>query len=229
MLNLQDKHARTRKTQGLMAISSPVVFLDLYILQCATLSPGHVDSAELDEAFSDRAKYGDRTGYPQHQGQSFLQIDLSQFMEPVVATLGLQNSSQEIVAINTPTTLSTNSPPVNTRRVIRQEVTQNAVVLNVKENWESEGYLLAHLPRLHTGEDTFVSLLQFDENDKWLKLIWNKGPQDSYSATDTPSLHLPSIISTEKRKFEGEGDADQQKIYSTRTSPGYRLTSYTSM
>jgi len=186
-----------------MAISSPVVFEDLYVLQCATLSPGYVQTAELEETFSgDEFRRFDQTDGPQHQEQSFIHIDLSQFMEPVVATLGLQNSSQEIAAINTPATLSTNSPPVNTRRVIRQEATQNAVVLNVRERWESERYLLAHLPRLHTGEDTFVSLLQFDENDKWVTLIWNKGPQDSYSATDTPSLHLPSVIYTEQRSLK---------------------------
>jgi hypothetical protein len=57
---------------------------------------------------------------------------------------------------------------------------------------------------MKSGEQTFVSLLGFVDNDRWLKLVWNKGPQESYSPGDTPHPYLPSIISRKPESIEYE-------------------------
>lgn len=54
--------------------------------------------------------------------------------------------------------------------------------------------LVAQLPRLQQGYETHISLLPSTENDKWVRMVWNKGVQDTYSIHDYQSPHLPSII-----------------------------------
>jgi hypothetical protein len=54
--------------------------------------------------------------------------------------------------------------------------------------------LLTHLPRLRQGEETHISLLPCEENDKWFRMVWNKSAQDTYSIYDYQTPNLPSII-----------------------------------
>jgi hypothetical protein len=68
-----------------------------------------------------------------------------------------------------------------------QKVTKNTPVT-------AGSQLLAHLPRLRQGEETSISLLPCDENDKWFRMVWNKSAQDSYSVPDHQTPNLPSII-----------------------------------
>lgn len=68
--------------------------------------------------------------------------------------------------------------------------------------------LVAHLPRLQQGGETHISLLPCAENDKWVRMVWNKDAQDMYSIHDRQSPHVPSIIyrrqgTIEERKDDG--------------------------
>ena len=56
-------------------------------------------------------------------------------------------------------------------------------------------HILTHLPRLRKGEETYVSLLPCEEQDEWVRMVWNKSAQDTYSIYDYQSPHVPSIIS----------------------------------
>jgi hypothetical protein len=96
----------------------------------------------------------------------------------------------------------------------------NAVILQSRTGEEEGSFFLAHLPRMHNNEQKFVSLLKFSENDGWVRLVWNQGPQKSYSCQDPINPYLPCIISrksetieyqpgykTLKRSAEGESGA----------------------
>jgi hypothetical protein len=78
----------------------------------------------------------------------------------------------------------------------------NAVVLHSRARDEDGHFLLAHLPRLRNNEQTFVSLLKFSENDRWVRLVWNQGPQESYSCQDPINPYLPCIISRKSETIE---------------------------
>ncbi|KAF2645315.1 hypothetical protein P280DRAFT_531385 [Massarina eburnea CBS 473.64] len=69
--------------------------------------------------------------------------------------------------------------------------------------------LLAHLPRLQRGDQTHISLLPTAENDEWMRLVWNKDMQESYSIFDHQSAHVPSIIYRKRGTTETIRDASQ--------------------
>jgi hypothetical protein len=66
--------------------------------------------------------------------------------------------------------------------------------------------LVAQLPRLQRGYETHISLLPSTENDKWVRMVWNKGAQDTYSIHDYQSPHLPSIIYRRQGTIENTYD-----------------------
>ena len=85
---------------------------------------------------------------------------------------------------------------------IQRAQSTNTVVLQSEARKEDGSFLLTHLPRLHNHEQTFVSLLRFSENDRWIRLVWNKGPQESYSCQDPTNPYLPCIISRKSETIE---------------------------
>ncbi|KAH0559609.1 hypothetical protein GP486_003874 [Trichoglossum hirsutum] len=83
---------------------------------------------------------------------------------------------------------STNSTStlINYRTTTQQVTHGGAVVVGSQ--------LLTHLPRLRQGEETHISLLPCAENDEWVRIVWNKAAQNTYSIYDYQTPHLPSII-----------------------------------
>jgi hypothetical protein len=59
-----------------------------------------------------------------------------------------------------------------------------------------------NLPQLAIGQNTFLSFIRPQSGDKWLKVVWNKGLQTSYSILDVPSQQLPVMIER-KRTLAG--------------------------
>jgi hypothetical protein len=78
---------------------------------------------------------------------------------------------------------------------------------------------------MKSGEQTFVSLVGFMDNDKWVKLVWNKAPQESYSSGDAPNPYLPSIISRKPESIEYENrgrkaiGGSQRPLKALRSAP----------
>jgi hypothetical protein len=66
--------------------------------------------------------------------------------------------------------------------------------------------LVAQLPRLQQGYETHISLLPSTENDKWVRMVWNKGAQDTYSIQDYQSPHVPSVIYRRQGTIENRYD-----------------------
>ncbi|KAF4453686.1 NACHT domain-containing protein [Fusarium austroafricanum] len=82
----------------------------------------------------------------------------------------------------------------------------NAVVFHTKnDTGQSERHILTHLPRLRTDMQTFVSLINPSHNDKWIRMIWNKSPEQTYSLNDTPHPYLPCIIDVERGTDKDKG------------------------
>jgi len=77
--------------------------------------------------------------------------------------------------------------------------------------------LVAQLPRLQQGCETHISLLPSTENDKWVRMVWNKDAQDTYSIHDYQSPHLPSIIyrrqGTIEKRHDGPPEVERQNLY----------------
>jgi hypothetical protein len=69
--------------------------------------------------------------------------------------------------------------------------------------------LVGHIPRLSQGDQTNISFLppiDDDESSEWVRMVWNKDSQESYSVFDYQSQHLPSIIYRQKRTI---GDLEE--------------------
>ncbi|ORY15989.1 hypothetical protein BCR34DRAFT_144457 [Clohesyomyces aquaticus] len=69
--------------------------------------------------------------------------------------------------------------------------------------------VLAYLPRLRSGEITHISLLPSTENDEWIRMIWNQGPQETYSIDGPSNPHLPSIIYRRRGAIEDREDLEK--------------------
>jgi hypothetical protein len=129
------------------------------------------------------------------------ELDLTQGVSPELSRLFLTVNPPPLIELHqTPslgptqaiiasrelhTTISTSSL-VNPRTQKHQVVPGGSVTLGSK--------LVAQLPRLQQGYSTHISLLPSSENDKWVRMVWNKDAQDTYSIHDYQSPHLPSII-----------------------------------
>ncbi|KAF2495193.1 hypothetical protein BU16DRAFT_383232 [Lophium mytilinum] len=110
-------------------------------------------------------------------------------------------------------TTGSKSTLVNTQTTTQQIIGSSAVM--------TSSHLLAHLPRLRQGEETHVSLLPSTENDKWVRVIWNKSAQSTYSVYDHQTPNLPSIIyrkqGTIEAHIENTRDAKRQRLLGPKT------------
>lgn len=76
------------------------------------------------------------------------------------------------------------------------KVTTNGALL-------SRSRLIGHIPRLSQGEHTDISFLSpLEDDSEWVRMVWNKDSQESYSVLDYQSQRLPSIIYRNKRTVE---------------------------
>ncbi|KAK5655984.1 hypothetical protein OQA88_5122 [Cercophora sp. LCS_1] len=87
----------------------------------------------------------------------------------------------------------------------RDQVTSAVILWDRTCSGETNEVVLAHLPQSARREQTFVSLLNFRSTDEWVRMVWNKGAQKSYSVHDEANPYLPSIISR-KRVLASEVD-----------------------
>jgi hypothetical protein len=79
--------------------------------------------------------------------------------------------------------------------IVRRMPLTNAVVLEHRGLSADARVLLTHLPRTLAHEQTYISMLRFSENDQWMRLVYNKDAQKSYSCQDPANPYLPAIIS----------------------------------
>jgi hypothetical protein len=91
------------------------------------------------------------------------------------------------------------------RSLYRDQVTSAVILQDPTYSGDSSDAVLAHLPHSVRREQTFVSLLNFRSTDEWIRMVWNKGAQESYSVHDEVNPYLPSIISR-KRVLASEVD-----------------------
>jgi hypothetical protein len=98
--------------------------------------------------------------------------------------------------------ISENNGAQGTDWTIQRRESTNSVVLQLRSQEAQGEYLLTHLPRIHGQEQTYISLLRFSEHDRWVRLIWNKGHQESYSLQDPVNPYLPCIISRKPETIE---------------------------
>lgn len=128
-----------------------------------------------------------------------VEVDLSRWFsaatEQFIANIDSKSQSISVLAENRGCTSKGWS--------LRRDHPTNAVILENHVPSNKAKLVLAHLPRLHNGEQTFVSLLHFADNDGWMRMVWNKGPQESYSVRDDANPYLPSIIAR-KRGLAGD-------------------------
>lgn len=92
---------------------------------------------------------------------------------------------------------------INHRTTTQKATDEGAVVVGSQ--------LLAHLPRLQQGEETYISLLPSAENDKWVRLVWNKAAQNTYSIYDHQTPHLPSVIRRRQGTIEKYSDGSAKR------------------
>ncbi|KAI8625511.1 hypothetical protein F5Y19DRAFT_267395 [Xylariaceae sp. FL1651] len=85
---------------------------------------------------------------------------------------------------------------------VRRIPLTNAVILEHRTLSEDARALLTHLPRTHAHEQTYISMLRFSENDQWMRLVYNKDAQKSYSCQDQANPYLPAIISRKLSTIE---------------------------
>ncbi|KUJ08084.1 uncharacterized protein LY89DRAFT_742378 [Mollisia scopiformis] len=211
-----NKHKRSERTPIISGPASPLEFVDkcvlLYTIWIQEQDRLTADEKKRSQRMKDKGPYSD-IDYDDPASfdncapsvQSFPAIDLTEVINSVISVLSI-SSLTTLPAASTPT-LSTHSTTFSSKisgLKLWQESSKNAVILEIGEDDSSESCLLSHLPRLTSGEKTFISLLGFMENDRWLKLVWNKGPQESYCLGDTPHPYLPSIISRKPESIEYE-------------------------
>lgn len=127
-------------------------------------------------------------------------IDLSKYIMLFTYDDSRETGAQ---ALSAPSVLSENSQLTSRDWYLRRDGLTNAVVLQPHRSdllgQNTDGFLMAHLPRLNSRERTYVSLLKFTKSDRWVRLVWNKGAQESYSVRDPVNPYLPSIMA---RRFD---------------------------
>jgi hypothetical protein len=101
--------------------------------------------------------------------------------------LSAQNEALNQAPEKSPLQSTGSTSTLTNHRTTTQRVTHGGAVI-------AGSQLLTHLPRLQQGEETHISLLPCAENDKWVCMVWNKAPQNTYSIYDHQTPHLPSII-----------------------------------
>lgn len=66
----------------------------------------------------------------------------------------------------------------------------------------SDSMLVGHIPQLNNRGRTSTSLVTHTDDDQWMRMVWNKDSQQSYSVFDYQSEHLPSIMYRNKRTID---------------------------
>jgi len=69
----------------------------------------------------------------------------------------------------------------------------------------TKSQLLTHLPQLQQAQTTYISMLHFTPNDEFVRLVWNKALQDTYSIFDIPTPYVPSIIYRQATTIQDSG------------------------
>jgi hypothetical protein len=76
-----------------------------------------------------------------------------------------------------------------------------------------------NLPQTAVGQNTFLSFIRPHIDDEWLKVVWNKGLQASYSILDVSSQQLPVMIERKRpladsqMKVEDKGQAKRIRAH----------------
>jgi hypothetical protein len=155
-----------------------------------TVFPGHHDrmvvnpEPHLPNVFN--PLFTATTGSPKPVLLSHQNISPRKDSQPAMHLAAVPYQSTDL-RLTRPVTSTQASTTITNSVLTTQKVTKDAPVT-------AGSQLLTHLPRLRQGEETHISLLPCDENDKWFRMVWNKSAQESYSVYDHQTPNLPSII-----------------------------------